>query len=83
MVRSICIALAALAAGVAAAQEARRPDPADLKAKVPPVEYRSAFEGYRPFADQELRDWRKANAEVREAAQKPAVKAGKPHGVHK
>ena len=64
MVLRICIALAALAAGAAAAQEARRPDPADPKAKVPPVEYRSAFDGYRSFAEQELRDWRKANEEV-------------------
>lgn len=64
MVPRICIALAALAAGVAAAQEARRPDPADARAKVPPLEYRSALEGYRPFADPEPRDWRKANEDV-------------------
>jgi hypothetical protein len=36
----------------------------DPRAKVPPVEFRSAFEGYKPFADQEMGDWRKANEEV-------------------
>lgn len=51
-------------AGAAAAQGADRPSPKDPKAKVPAVEYRSAFEGYRRFADQDLGDWRKANEEV-------------------
>ena len=34
------------------------------RAKAPPVEFRSAFEGYRPHADPDLRDWRKSNEEV-------------------
>jgi hypothetical protein len=97
MYRRICIALAALVAGVAAAQEARRPDPAEPKAKVPPTEYRSAFEGYRPFADEERRDWRKSNEEVGaaggHAGSKPGQQTSKPqpgkpetsggHGGHK
>jgi hypothetical protein len=58
------VALALLLAGAAAAQSDNRPDPLDPQSKVPPVEFRSAFEGYRPFADQDLRDWRKANEEV-------------------
>ena len=62
----------------------RRPDPVEPKVKVPPVEYRSALEGYRPFAEQERRDWRKANEEVREAAKpQPGAPAHKGHGGHK
>ena len=55
---------ALLLAGVAAAQADGRPDPRDPRAKAPPVEYRSTFEGYRPYAEPELRDWRKSNEEV-------------------
>lgn len=64
MYRSIFLALAALTAGAAAAQSDGRASPLDPQAKVPAAEYRSAFEGYRGFADQDLRDWRKANEEV-------------------
>lgn len=39
-------------------------DSANPRAKAPPVEYRSAFEGYQKFAEQEPLDWRKANEEV-------------------
>jgi hypothetical protein len=81
------IAPALLLAGAAAAQDAGRPDPREPRAKTPPVEYRSAFEGYRPFADPQLRDWRKSNEEV---AKPPAgqPQPGKPgpsgqHGSHK
>ena len=55
---------ALLLAGAVAAQSEGRRSPMESSAKVPPVEFRSAFEGYRPFADQEPHDWRKANAEV-------------------
>lgn len=55
---------ALLLAGAVSAQFERRPNPADARAKAPQVEYRSAFEGYRPFAEQPLRDWRKSNDEV-------------------
>ena len=53
-----------LFAGAAAAQQHGRPDPRDPRAKAPAVEYRSALEGYRPYAEPELRDWRKSNEEV-------------------
>ncbi len=36
----------------------------NAQAKVPALEYRSAFEAYRAFKEEELRDWRKANEEV-------------------
>src|SRR5688572_6411417 len=55
---------ALLFAGLAVAQGDGRSDPRDPKAKVPPAEFRSALEGYRPYADSELRDWRKSNDEV-------------------
>lgn len=54
------LALAACAGG----QAGTAPGARDAQAKVPPVEYRSAFEGYRAFKDEELLDWRKANDEV-------------------
>lgn len=63
MYKQIVLLLAASAAASAAAQQAR-PDPRDLKTKVPALDYRSAFEGYRGFADEEPRDWRKSNEEV-------------------
>ena len=62
---------AILCAGAAVAQSEGRANPLDPQAKVPPVEYRSAFEGYRPFADRDLRDWRNANEEVGRQAPKP------------
>ena len=66
---------AMLLAGCAATQTERRPDALDAGARVPPAEFRTAFEGYRPFAEPELEDWRKANEEVGKAS------AG--HGGHK
>jgi hypothetical protein len=80
---------ALLFAACAAAQGDGRANPLDAGAKTPPVEYRSAFEGYKPFAEQELTDWRKSNAEVDAASRKaskpapgkPATKQG--HGAHK
>lgn len=60
---ALLVALA-LAAGAAAAQGAPQPDPRDPSAKVPPAAYHSALDGYRPFAEQELADWRRANEAV-------------------
>ena len=62
--RIIFVAPAMLFAGLAVAQSADRPDPRDPRAKAPAVEYRSAFEGYRPFTEPDARDWRKSNEEV-------------------
>lgn len=89
---------ALLFAGLAVAQGGR-PDPLDQRVKVPPVEFRSAFEGYRPYAEPELRDWRKSNEEVGaaggHAGQRPGQNPGRPaakpqpgeapqgHGGHK
>lgn len=54
---------AALLAGCAGWKELP-PGPADAQAQASAVEYRSAFDGYQPFGDPQLGDWRKANAEV-------------------
>ncbi len=59
-------ALAIAIAGVAVAQEARRPDPREPKAPAPPVTYRSVFEGYRPYAEPSLAPWREVNEKVAE-----------------
>jgi hypothetical protein len=79
--RTLFIAVPALLlAGGAVADD--RPDPLDPKAKAPAVEFRSALEGYRPFADPEQRDWRKSNDEVGaaggHAGHKPATQSPKP-----
>jgi hypothetical protein len=55
---------ALLLAGCAGGQADTRVGPLDPQAKGAAVEYRSAFEGYRAFKDEELRDWRGANDEV-------------------
>lgn len=63
----ISAAVVLLAATGAAAQDSSVFDP---KAKSPGTVYRSAFEDYRPFAEQKPADWRQANEEVRRQAAK-------------
>lgn len=63
MQRFLFLLPAMVLAGTAAA-EGRRAQVLDPQAKAPPVQYRSAFEGYRPYAGQELASWRGANAQV-------------------
>lgn len=87
MHRTMLFALAAAAAGTAVAQATARPDPTAPQAKVPPVEYRSAFEGYRPFAEEKVAPWRESNDAVKGAPPKPKPGAKPPadgvHGDHK
>jgi len=79
--RAIFVFLPALlVAGAAAAQRDGRADPRDPATKVAPTEYRSAFDGYRPYAEQEPRDWRGANDEVREAGGHAGHKPGQGAG---
>ena len=61
--------LCALVAAGAAAQSAARPDPTAPKAPVPRVEYRSAFEGYRPLREDKLAPWRESNDAVKDAGE--------------
>jgi len=67
---------ALLCAGAAVAQNKGPADPRDARTKVPPVEFRSVFEGYQPYADPELRDWRKSNEEVGAAGGHAGHRAG-------
>ena len=64
MQRLFLVVPAMILAGAAFAQGDGSANPRDPDAKVAPVEYRSAFEGYRRFTDQDLTSWRKANDEV-------------------
>ena len=43
-----------------------RPDPADPKAAVPPISYRSSFSLYRAFTEPEVAPWRGTNDLVRQ-----------------
>ena len=54
---------AMLLAGCAGSKEPPA-GPGNPEVKRPPVEYRSAFDSYQKFAEQEPLDWRKANEEV-------------------
>ena len=78
MRRALFAVPALVLAGIAVAQSADRGSPLDPQAKAPAVAFRSAFEGYRPYADQEQRDWRKANEEVRQAGGHAGPKTSKP-----
>lgn len=96
MRKGVVFVIAAAAAGWATAQQPR-PDPRDPKVKVPPLEYRSAFESYRRYSEPEVSGWREVNEEVRRIGghvgivreqgnsakpdAKPARDAG--HGGHK
>lgn len=55
---------AAAPQGARAQAPADRPDPLEARAPVAPLQYRSAFGGYRRFADEPLRSWREVNETV-------------------
>jgi hypothetical protein len=93
MHKRIFCALAMTVAGAAAAQNTPQRDPADPKGGGKPVEYRSAFDDYRPYKETEIAPWREVNEEVgrvgghlgiaraQQQAGKPAPKPS-PHGTH-
>ena len=65
MKRTILFALSALAGGVAFAEgESRAKNPPKPEVPVPSVTYRSAFENYRPYREEEVASWRAVNDEV-------------------
>jgi len=64
---SIKVFAAAAAATLALAAPAgaqSRPRPDDPAVRTPPPASGSAFEGYRPFRDEEMTPWREVNDEV-------------------
>lgn len=81
MQKFFVVAPALLIAGAAVAQVDGRRDPRGAQLKVPPVEYRSAFEGYRPYAEPEMRDWRKSNEEVGKAGGHAGHRPGQSEGA--
>ena len=78
--RIVVVLLTAVLSGCAVPRADAPVNPRDAQAKVPPVTYRSAFEGYRAFADQELADWRRANEEVGAAGGHAGHKPGQGPG---
>ena len=64
MKRTMLFALSALAVGAADAQGESRPDPAAPQSAAPPLKYESAFDGFRPFQEQDVASWREVNEEV-------------------
>ena len=64
MLKTLCFALAAFVAGVAAAQAPSRPDPAKPDWPAPKVEYQSVFSGYQLFQEQKSNVWKEVNKEV-------------------
>ncbi len=92
MQKTFLVVPALLLASCAASQNPGRPDVTDARAQAPAIEFRSAFDGYRPFAEEEQKDWRKANEEVGAAGghaghrpgQGPGAATSKPEpGAHK
>lgn len=61
---SMALAMAFVVPAQAQSPTTTRPDPADSKASVPSVVYRSELAGYRPYAEQSVGSWREANEAV-------------------
>lgn len=55
------VLLVAAQAQSAPPSPAGRPDPLHAEALVPPLEYRSALTGYRPYAEGKIQPWKETN----------------------
>lgn len=53
---------------------------ADPAAPTPPVTYRSGFEGYKPFREEPVANWRGLNDEVRDVGGHAGIFGGAGHG---
>ncbi|MEJ7931462.1 hypothetical protein WG922_15915 [Ramlibacter sp. AN1015] len=62
--RTLLLGLPALLAGLQAAAQSAAPEQSPTPAAS--AAYNSAFESYRPFAAEEIQDWRRSNDTVRE-----------------
>jgi hypothetical protein len=88
----LCCACAAFWLPPAAAQQQVAVHPADPRALVPPPQYASAFNGYRPYGNEKPGPWREINDEVarigghagmfRTPAAQGAAPAANPHAHH-
>jgi len=63
----LLLAAAGLLLPGASARAATPTDPADPKATVPPLVYKSSLKPYKPQTETEVADWRAANERVRQA----------------
>jgi hypothetical protein len=66
MKKRLLFLLAAAAADAGCAQAPAVPQADQPALKAPPLEYRSAFEGYQGFSDDKLLPWRDANDAVKD-----------------
>lgn len=64
MKRAMLLLLSACAGGGAFAQSEGRKDPAKPDTPVPAATYRSVFEDYRPYREQDVASWREVNDQV-------------------
>jgi hypothetical protein len=65
-----CAAFLPVLAAAQAPAPSAAPDPLDAGAAVPPLQYRSAFSGYRAYEESPRADWREVNRTVDEVARK-------------
>lgn len=79
---ALCCACAALWLQPAIAQQQARANPVDPDAAAPSPQYRSSFDGYRPFRDEKLRPWREVNDEVERAGGHLGIFGGGAHAGH-
>lgn len=68
MISRLLLLVPAIFAGAGCAGNPSAPGPAMQSSKPVPLEYRSAFTGYKAFADEPVAPWRDANETVKEAA---------------
>lgn len=68
MIERLLLLAPAIFAGAGCASSAITPASTMQSSKPDPLEYRSPFADYRPFADEPIVPWRDANETVKEAA---------------
>ena len=66
MIKRLLLLAPAILAAAGCGSGPRAADPGMPASKAPPLEYRSAFAGFRPFADEPIAPWRDANEAVKE-----------------
>lgn len=70
MTRHLLFLLPAVMLAAGCSPNVTVPDSGLPGAKAPPVEYRSALEGYQAFAGDKLVPWREANDAVKESGER-------------
>lgn len=78
MIKLLLLLVPAIFAGAGCGSRPTASDSTMPSGRTAPLEYRSAFAGYRPFRDEPIAPWRDANEAVKEAVE-PAHR----HGGHR